>query len=199
MSILKFLLPLFCFFCLASSLTFVIPANSEECYYERLEVGAKLTVMFQVVHGGALDVDFAVWSPDNRLIYEAVKQSETRFAFEATSAGGHKICFNNKFSSFTNKVISFGIFLGEDSHKNLATKDHLGPVENGILQLADGLRAVYADQEYLIMRERVHRDTTDSTHEKVVYWNLFESFVLIAMSIWQIIYIRRFFEVKRVV
>ena len=62
------------------------------------------------------------------------------------------------------------------------------------------------------MRERVHRNSnvvpvphsflclaSESTNSRVVWWSLFEVIVLLAMSLWQVYYLKRFFEVKRVV
>lgn len=39
----------------------------------------------------------------------------------------------------------------------------------------------------------------DSTNSRVVWWSFFEALVLVVMTIGQIYYLRRFFEVKRVV
>ena len=33
----------------------------------------------------------------------------------------------------------------------------------------------------------------------VLWWSVFESVVLVAMSVWQVVYLRTFFEVKRIV
>ena len=39
----------------------------------------------------------------------------------------------------------------------------------------------------------------DNTNSRVVWWSVFESFLLIAMTFGQIYYLKRFFEVKRVI
>ena len=39
----------------------------------------------------------------------------------------------------------------------------------------------------------------DNTNSRVVWWAVFESFLLIAMTFGQIYYLKRFFEVKRVI
>lgn len=39
----------------------------------------------------------------------------------------------------------------------------------------------------------------ESTNARVLWWSIFEALVLVAMSAWQVYYLRRFFEVKRVV
>lgn len=67
------------------------------------------------------------------------------------------------------------------------------------MQLSEGLTAITNEQAYMRMRERVHRNTSESTNSRVVWWSAFEVIVLLAMSLWQIYYLRRFFEVKRIV
>ena len=47
------------------------------------------------------------------------------------------------------------------------------------------------------VREDTHRQTVASTSDKLMWWSGTEAVVLSAMSIWQILYIRTFFETKR--
>jgi hypothetical protein len=46
-------------------------------------------------------------------------------------------------------------------------------------------------------REDVHKITLDSISMKVMCWTVLEAVILVAMSFWQIMYIRSFFETKR--
>jgi hypothetical protein len=48
-------------------------------------------------------------------------------------------------------------------------------------------------------RERAHRDTSESTNTRVQWYSIIESVLLVGMSMWQIHYLRRLFEVKRVI
>jgi p24 family protein beta-1 len=74
--------------------------------------------------------------------------------------------------------------------------DHLSPLENSILLLSDGLHSVEEEQEYMKLRESVHRDTAESTNSRVMWYSLLEVWVLIALNVFQLYYLKRDFEVK---
>lgn len=80
-----------------------------------------------------------------------------------------------------------------------AHPDHITPLEHGVLQLSEAMSAVREDSRYMLYREENHRSITESTYERLRTLSILEAIVLIAMSIGQIYYLRRFFEVKRVV
>lgn len=44
----------------ASAFTFGVDATREECFYEDVPVNTRVSVMFQVIQGGFLDVDVQV-------------------------------------------------------------------------------------------------------------------------------------------
>ena len=55
------------------------------------------------------------------------------------------------------------------------------------------------EQEYMEVRDRIHRGINDNTNTRVVMWSFFEACVLVAMTVGQVYYLKRFFEVRRVV
>ncbi|VDN26017.1 unnamed protein product [Gongylonema pulchrum] len=72
-------------------------------------------------------------------------------------------------------------------------------LEDMVRELSSALTTVKHEQEYMEIRERVHRLINESTNSRVVLWAIFEAVVLVAMSFGQIYYLQRFFEVRRVV
>lgn len=65
--------------------------------------------------------------------------------------------------------------------------------------LSSSLRTVKHEQEYMSVRDRIHRNINESTNSRVVTWAFFEAMVLVIMVIGQVMYLKRFFEVRRVV
>ena len=61
------------------------------------------------------------------------------------------------------------------------------------------LAQVKDEQSYIVVRERTHRNTAESTNARVKWWNLFVIGVVTGESLFQVWWLRRFFEVKRVV
>lgn len=49
------------------------------------------------------------------------------------------------------------------------------------------------------VRDKIHRSVNESTNSRVVLWSTFEALVLVLMTVGQVYYLKRFFEVKRVV
>ena len=72
-------------------------------------------------------------------------------------------------------------------------------LEEMINELSNALTNVKHEQEYMEVRERIHRAINENTNSRVVMWSFFEAAVLLAMAIGQVYYLKRFFEVRRVV
>lgn len=68
-----------------------------------------------------------------------------------------------------------------------------------VRRLSELLAQVKDEQQYIVVRERTHRNTAESTNSRVKWWNMFVIGVVIGESLFQVWWLRRFFEVKRVV
>lgn len=49
------------------------------------------------------------------------------------------------------------------------------------------------------VRDKMHRAINESTNSRVMLWSIFEALILVTMSLGQVYYLKRFFEVRRVV
>lgn len=66
------------------------------------------------------------------------------------------------------KLIQYAPYLGT-----------IAPIEREVRDLASGLQAVKDEQEYIVVRERRHRDTAESTNARVMWWSVFQGLVLV--------------------
>ncbi len=65
-----------------------------------------------------------------------------------------------------------------------------------VKQLSELLSQVKDEQSYIIVRERTHRNTAESTNARVKWWSIFQLGVLIGEGIFQVWWLKRFFEVS---
>jgi hypothetical protein len=63
--------------------------------------------------------------------------------------------------------------------------------------LSDLLSQVKDEQTYIVVRERTHRNTAESTNARVKWWSVFQLGVLVGMCIFQVWWLKRFFEVSQ--
>ncbi|ORY90161.1 emp24/gp25L/p24 family/GOLD-domain-containing protein [Leucosporidium creatinivorum] len=175
--------------------TIDLAASSKECFFEDLHAEDKMTVTYQVAGGGHLDVDFWMKGPGERIMNEQKKKDTGTYSFTAEQDGRYTYCFSNEMSTVTGKTLSFNV------HGVMYVEDdgHTAPIEREIRALSQALEAVKEEQEYIVVRERLHRDTAESTNSRIKYWSIIQTCMLFAVCGWQIFYLKRFFEVKRAV
>ncbi|KRY38504.1 suppressor/enhancer of lin-12 protein 9 [Trichinella spiralis] len=179
-----------------------IDANEEQCFLERATAGTKMNLMFEVVEGGFLDIDVKIVGPDNKEVYRGERESSGKFAFSAHIDGVYTYCFSNRMSTLTPKVVLFTMHLIE-AYKTTGTPEtenaNSPKLDDMVNELRSALLSVKQEQEYMQVRQKIHRAINESTNSRVVMWAVFEAFVLVAMTAGQIFYLKRFFEIRRVV
>jgi len=66
----------------------------------------------------------------------------------------------------------------------------MAPIEREVRNLAIGLQGVKDEQEYIVVRERTHRNTAESTNDRVKWWSVFQTLILFAVCGWQVYYLK---------
>ncbi|KIL68285.1 hypothetical protein M378DRAFT_191260 [Amanita muscaria Koide BX008] len=193
------MLPSFLFIVLLTSLASAhlieVPAGHKDCFFEDLHKNDKMTVTYQVGGGGHLDIDFWLTEPANTVLAKHIRQDTGSVSITAEKDGRYEYCFSNQMSAIADKLVSFNVhgvmYTGDD--------DVVAPIEREIRSFAIALTAVKDEQEYIIIRERTHRNTAESTNSRVKWWSILQAMVLFAVVAWQVYYLKSFFEVKRVI
>ncbi|KAK7719814.1 p24 complex component [Diaporthe eres] len=178
-----------------------LPAHGRECFHEVLHKDDKMTVSFQVgdrEFGGAgnLEIDFWITNPVGQ--YEVFEKSTSNgdHSFDAKHDGKYLYCFGNEHWGSSSKEVSFNVHGVVYVSESDTPQD---PLEAEVRKLSEVLAQVKDEQSYIVVRERTHRNTAESTNSRVKWWNVFIIGVVIGESVFQVWWLRRFFEVKRVV
>lgn len=173
----------------------------KQCFFETLKVNDELAISFQVGsrnphNSEQYDVDFYITSPQGQTVLKKDKLDHGDELIIAKMNGKYQYCFSNEKSSRVDLDVSFNIHGVVYVDVNDPKADTLDYAIQRLSQLTDDVKA---EQGYLVIRERTHRNTAESTNSRVKWWSVFQIFVVAANSVFQIYYLRRFFEVKSVV
>jgi hypothetical protein len=202
MSFRPIFLFLFVFFLLelssfCSSLVVTIPANSESCFSVDLDLNEKLFGSYRVHSGGNQDIDVRIFDPSDRVFFDQERTRENSFQLKAFESGRHKVCFSNRMSVMSEKVLYFELHHGvSTSLKSAATNEHLTPLESITVTTAEGLNGVADQVSYLKYREARHSQTSESTNSRVFWWGIMKFIALVAVSGVNITLLKRLLDRK---
>lgn len=176
-----------------------LDAHAEECFFESAVASTKLGFTFEVIEGGFYDIDVSIYDPDGNQIYQDPKASSGKYTIEANKDGHYKYCFSNKMSTVTPKVVMFNIETARHvQHKLSGAKDQ-EKMDEMMKELSTSLISVKHELEYLSVRDRIHRQINEATNSRVITWAWIELLIMLCVTISQVFYLKRFFEVRRVI
>ncbi|KAM3176699.1 hypothetical protein ACTXT7_005976 [Hymenolepis weldensis] len=177
-----------------------IDANGVECFFDRAKAGERLTLFFEVSEGGFYDINVKLTAPDGSVLYKIEKESSGHYSFTATSNGKYIYCFDNTMSTVTPKTVLFAL---EKATPMIEKEKGNAPDQNKLIdmvnELSNAVLNAKHEMEYLEVRENIHRAINENTNSRVVLWALFEAIIIVSMSLGQVYYLKRFFEVRRMV
>lgn len=154
-----------------------------------------------------------ITNPNGQFEVNEKSTSNGDHSFEAKFDGKYLYCFGNEHWGSSSKEVSFNVHGIVYVSESEAAQDPLESegtniTYNGfwtwltydiVRKLSDVLSQVKDEQSYIVVRERTHRNTAESTNSRVKWWNIFILSVVIGESVFQVWWLRRFFEVKRVI
>lgn len=184
-----------------------IDAGAEnECFHEKVPVGVKLGFSYEVIEGGFYDIDVVIKDPNNVILHQDDKTTASKVTIEATTEGPYTLCFSNRKVSYTPKFIIFDIERSDSigKSKSSPSTDGSGKPDDEtdkLMKMVDSLVMSTVtsrhDVRYLTARDRVHRKINDATNSRIVWWCGVEFILLLVVTLGQVWYLRRFFEIRR--
>ncbi|KAK7208353.1 emp24/gp25L/p24 family/GOLD-domain-containing protein [Myxozyma melibiosi] len=179
-----------------------LEAQGRECFFEDLRAGDTMTVSYQVgdsdasASSGSGGIDFWVNDPRNSAVKVEKDVQHGEFTFVASHNGRYTYCFSNEAAGYVSKEIGFNVHGVVYVDASETPED---PLEHEIKTLSQLLEQVKDELEYIMIRERVHRNTAESTNSRVKWWSIFQIGVVAGSGVFQVYFLKRFFEVKSAV
>jgi len=181
-------------------LTFELSDNAKECFHEEITNETKCTLEFQVVTGGHYDVDVTLKDPSGNVIYDEKKKQYDSHTFTAKIPGSYEVCYSNEFSSYSHKTVYFDWEVGKEkplfpggADKSIA----LTMMETSAVQVHDSLNVIIDYQTHHRLREARARSIAEALFERVTYWSLGQTVLIVAMGVVQVYILRNFFAERK--
>lgn len=214
-SISRFICALLFFVAVAESLKFDLQAfsagsNKERCI--RNFVSRDTLVVVTATIGGSKGDGMMV----NMHIKDAVGNEygkpkdvvgEKRMAFTSHADAAFDVCFENSLTGVgkaprdTVRHVELDIDIGADAKDWSAVQatEKLKPIETELRRIEEMVAEIVKDMEYLRGREQKLRDTNESTNTRVKWFAWSTMGILVALGVWQIMYLRAYFRSKHLI
>jgi len=188
--------------CLGVELTFELPDNAKECFYEDIEKGTQANVEYQVVTGGQYDIDAVIMDPVGKELYKEVKKQYDSFNWNASVTGTYKACFSNEFSTFAHKLVYVDFQVGDDDDalKGTGFENHLTAMtmmESAAQDIHENMRSVVDYQTHHRLREAQGRKRAEDLNERVMIWSIFVTISIFFAVIGQVFVLKSWFSEKK--
>ncbi|KAF8787324.1 Transmembrane emp24 domain-containing protein like [Argiope bruennichi] len=142
--------------------------------------------------------------PQEKVILSKVYSSEGKFTFTSSLPGEHVICLysnTTKWFSGSQLRVHLDIQVGEHAvdYGNVAQKEKLTELQLRLRQLLDQVEQISKEQNYQRYREERFRQTSESTNQRVLWWSISQTAILLLMGFWQMRHLKSFFQAKKLV
>ncbi|XP_053226676.1 transmembrane emp24 domain-containing protein 1 [Podarcis raffonei] len=189
--------------------TFLLPAGRRECFYQGAPGNGSMELEYQVIGGAGLDVDFSLESPSGTLLVDEYRRSDGVHTIEPTEGGDYKLCFDNSFSTISEKLVFFELIFDsaqEDEDLNnwaeVAEPEEMldikiEDIKESIETMKSRLERSIQMQALLRAFEARDRNLQESNLSRVNFWSAVNLTVLLVVSFLQVYMLKSLFEDKR--
>jgi len=151
-----------------------------------------------------LGMHVEIKDPDEKVVLSRMYSSEGRFSITSHTAGEHSICLNSNSTAWFGGGqlrVHLDIQVGEhaNNYQEIAAKDKLTELQLRVRQLLDQVDQITKEQNYQRYREERFRNTSESTNQRVLWWSIAQTAILLLTGFWQMRHLKGFFEAKKLV
>ncbi|XP_054646858.1 transmembrane emp24 domain-containing protein 5 isoform X3 [Dunckerocampus dactyliophorus] len=193
-------------------------------YEERRLLGSRISAVLQisvsiqyqvdtgtaspVLDGAGLDIDFHISSPSGQILYSDHHKSDGMHTIE-TEEGDYMFCFDNTFSTVSEKLIFFELILDnmdadeepDDWKEYVHGTDMLDMKLEDIMDTINSVKARLGKsiqiQTVLRAFEARDRNLQESSYNRVNFWSVVNVVVMMLVSGVQVYLVRSLFEDQR--
>lgn len=171
-----------------------------ECFFEEVKEGTDCSLEYAPITGADPQIDTYIEDPNGQVFYNVKRKDYDLHKFKANVTGTYKFCFSNVYDfSIGNNLVYFDFVNGVESYFNDLDGQHkaLTQLETSTANIYNNLQLIQRYQNYHRMREANGRLAAESLNDRVMWWSLGQSAIVISVGVAQVFVLRRFFTVSK--
>jgi len=189
-----------------TNLIFELWVDEEKCFFEDLPHDTVVLGHYTLAPSFSTITSIQVWDSEENEVWKTDDALNGTFAFTTEHSGEISICFYDRFKPGmtgppSKRQVTFGLKSGHEAkdYSSIAKKDDLRPLELEMIKLEDLVLELNADFRYLKSREGDMHSTNESTHQRVLWLSIFSLTTLVSLGIFEIYYLKRYFQQKKLI
>lgn len=181
----------------ASAYYIVVDPDKSDCYHEYATARTKLGFSFEVLGETANNIDVTIKDPKLVVVHHESNIDLGKYTIEAGLDGNYEFCFTNSASKNLPRYIMFSIDESKPADNDTNPDSEEKKIADMMRGLLSSALSTKHEASYLVARDRIHQKVSESTNSLIIRWIFFEAILLLAVSLAQVYFMRRFFEKRR--
>ncbi|KAM3958649.1 transmembrane emp24 domain-containing protein 5 [Aphomia sociella] len=200
-------------FAYEKDITFTVQAGKMDCFFQKVGLNEVIDIEYQVIDAthGELDVSFQLADPEGLVIVTDYKKPENSHRHTATVDGDYRFCFDNTFSTFSQKTVFFDLMIDtEDEHDKDYDDDRemelgnaaesymmrIRDISESVSRMKDNVSAARRLQELHSAHEARDRNLAEDMCSRVLTWSMWQILLMLFVGVTQVYFVRSLFEDK---
>ncbi|CAH2038466.1 unnamed protein product [Thlaspi arvense] len=183
-----------------------VPPTGTKCVSEEIQSNVVVLADYLIIsedHSVLPTISVKVTSPFGNNLHHVENVTHGQFAFTTQESGNYMACFWADAKSHGNKNVSINIDwktgIAAKDWDSIAKKEKIHGVELEIRKLEGAVEAIHENLIYLRNREADMRTVSEKTNSRVAWYSIMSLGICIAVSGLQVVYLKQYFEKKKLI
>ncbi|KZC08812.1 PREDICTED: transmembrane emp24 domain-containing protein bai isoform X2 [Dufourea novaeangliae] len=199
-------------FAYVHSIRFFLEPNSMKCLKEEAQAHVLVAGEYEVTETPAVKTEYVIRDSKGEILSrnDNIPHGKIlKFTFVMETYDTFEICFMAHAiqPSFSGNIKQIKQEVHLVTKRGIEAKNYEGiseaaklkPSEVELKRLEDLSEAIVQDFARMRKNEEEMRDTNETTNTRVLHFSIFSTLWLLALSTWQVLYLRRFFKAKKLI
>lgn len=183
-----------------------LPSSGTKCVSEEIQNNVVVLADYLVIsedHSFLPSISIKVTSPYGNTLHHRENVTHGQFAFTTQEAGNYLACFwadgHNHGAGDISINIDWKTGIAAKDWDSVAKKEKIEGVELELRKLEGAVEAIHENLLYLKTREAEMRTVSEKTNARVAWFSIMSLGICIVVSVVQILYLKRFFQKKKLI